>query len=113
MPEDSFNEKRSATRFPVHIQADFDDPAFSGEIIPSETNDIGSDGLGLLTDKELLPGIELNIILRMRDNGEEFRLKGKVIWTSLTVTGKYRVGVKLEGPRLKPIPLVLRVLNSK
>ena len=96
----------------MHIQAAFADPAFEDEIVPAETSDISAAGLGLITEKKLLPGIELDICLRMRDNGEEINLKGKVIWTSLSVTGKYKVGVKLEERQLKPIPLVLRVLKS-
>ncbi len=111
MSDDGFKERRAFTRFPVHIHVYFSDPAFRGETVSAQTSDISTAGLGLMTGKELLPGIDLDICLRMRDNGEEVKLKGRVIWTSLTVAGKYRVGVKLEQPYLKPIPLVLRELN--
>ena len=112
MSHDGSKERRASTRFPVRIRMAFADPAFQDETVPAETCDICIAGLGLITDKKLLTGIELNICLYMRDNGEEIKAKGKVVWTALTATGKYRVGVKLEEPHLKPIPMVLRILKA-
>ena len=113
MSKDGFTEKRAFTRFPVSIRVRFPDPAQTGEVIHADTNDICAAGIGIVTEKKLLPGIELDIYLHMDDTGEEIRLKGKVAWTIAADSGKYRVGIKLDTPSLKPIPLVLRILNSR
>lgn len=112
MPNDGFKERRAATRFSVRLQASYRDSLLLEEPIPAETRDIGASGIGFITNRELPCGLQLNICLRMPDNGEEVKLKGTVIWASPAAAGKYRVGVRLEEPRFKPIPLVLRFIKS-
>ncbi|MFH0935264.1 MAG: PilZ domain-containing protein [Candidatus Omnitrophota bacterium] len=111
-----FREKRIFPRFPVAIQVTLMDPSLCGQTIEAETNDISVSGIGIITQQQLTPGIELRICLRMHDNGEEIYLKGKAVWINAIGSGngsrKYRVGIKLDGLELKPIPLVLRFLNS-
>jgi len=47
------------------------------------------------------------------DNGEEILRKGKVVWSRMVNSIKYRIGIKLEEPNLKPIPIILRTIGNK
>ncbi|MDI6606242.1 MAG: PilZ domain-containing protein [Candidatus Omnitrophota bacterium] len=108
-----FREKREFPRFPVSIQVTLMDPSLCGQVLGAETKDISVGGVGIITENKLSPGIDLNICLHMSDNGEEINLKGKAVWIAAIDPERYRVGIKLEGSDLKPIPLVLRFLNSR
>ncbi|MBL7151934.1 MAG: PilZ domain-containing protein [Candidatus Omnitrophica bacterium] len=107
-----FREKRIFPRFPISIEATLMDPSLCGQTIEATTNDISVSGIGIITQQQLTPGTELRICLRMNDNGEEIYLKGRAVWITVVNSQKYRVGIKLEDSDLKPIPLVLRFLNS-
>ncbi len=112
MENQSFEEKRAFPRFPVAISLTYLDPN-SNKILESETHDISAQGLGITTDEELPSGIYIDINLNMPDNGEKISHKGRVIWSKKIYPLKYRAGVKLEEPKIKPIPLVLRIINHK
>jgi hypothetical protein len=110
MENPSFEEKRAFPRFPVTISLTYLDPN-SNKVLESETHDISAQGLGIFTDEELPPGIYIDINLNMPDNGEKISHKGKVVWSKKIYPLKYRAGLKLEEPKIKPISLVLRIIN--
>lgn len=113
MPYSDFKEKRGYPRFTVRIPVRYTDPNLNAAI-QTQTYDISQEGLSLFTDKELAPETSLDVYLQMTDNGEEIPARGRVIWSKkFTAQDKYRVGLKLEGQKLKPIPLVLRILSQK
>jgi Tfp pilus assembly protein PilZ len=112
MSNNGFKDKRAFPRFPISIRVTLMDPYLCGQIIVAQTKDISVGGVGIITENKLTAGSELNICLYMSDNGEEINLKGKAVWITAIDSERYRVGVKLEGCNLKPIPLVLRFLNS-
>lgn len=110
MQEQSFVEKRAFPRFSVSISVIYSDPA-SHKVVSTQTHDISAQGLGLIIDKELEPGICLDLSIEMPDNGEKIKRKAKVVWINMLGSNTKRVGIKLEEPELKPIPLVLRIIN--
>lgn len=107
-----FKDRRSYERFAVPIPLSYDDADFTAATA-TKTNDISVEGLSLVTDKSLIPGTGLDICLQMIDNGERILLKGRVIWSRIVESGRYRAGVKIELPKLKPIALVLRTIKSR
>jgi len=112
MENSEFIEKRAFPRFPVNIQLRYLDAGLD-KIIRTQTFDISAQGLCMIADKELPPGFSLDIFLQMIDDGEKIYRKGKVVWANVIGSEKYRVGIKLEEPRLEPIPLVLRTIMSQ
>jgi len=112
MENPSFVEKRAFSRFNIAIPLVYSE-ANSAETILAQTYDIDTEGLSIITDKQLPCGASLDICLRMVDNDEQIYRKGKVIWSDMLDSGKYRIGIKLEEPKLKPIPLVLRTIIAR
>jgi hypothetical protein len=53
----------------------------------------------------------MDLSLQMPDNGERIIRKAQVVWSSTMGLNSYRIGIKIEEPNLKPIPLVLRTIN--
>jgi len=112
MPKDGFTEKRKFVRFLISIplkyaKADIKEPAGAA------TNDISAAGLGLVAAEKIPVNTPLNIRLTIPDNGEEISLDAEVLWSDSDGSGHYRLGLKLKESRLKPIPLVLRTINSR
>ncbi len=112
MDNADFIEKRAFPRFPVSIPVDYSDLT-SHKTAQGYTQDISAQGLGLVTQDKLSVGTSLDICLRIADNGEEIRRRGTVVWSNMLEPEKYRAGIKLEEPKLKPIPLVLRTVSQK
>lgn len=110
MQEQSFVEKRAFSRFPISISVICFHPALH-KPVKTKTHDISAQGLGLITDKKLQPGDSLDLCLEMPDNGEKINRKAVVVWISMIGSNTGRVGIKLEEAKLKPVPLVLRVIN--
>jgi c-di-GMP-binding flagellar brake protein YcgR len=112
MNEAPFIEKRAFPRFSVNIPLCYSQ-INSDEQIPGHTLDISAQGLGLVTAEALSPGMQLEIRLQMHDNQEEILRRGRVVWSSSFGNDKYRAGIKLDEPDLKPIPLVLRTIYNQ
>jgi hypothetical protein len=104
-----FNEKRYFARFPINIPAS----CSLENTICAKTEDISAEGMSLLTDMALPEGSEVGINLHMYDTGEKIYRRGKVVWVKLLDVGKYRIGIRIEGERIKTIPLVLRAVNFR
>ncbi len=109
-----FFEKRADRRFPVNIPLTYTD-LNNHRKAEACTRDISAQGLCMLVeaDEDFNPGVELEICLQMTDNAELIYLKGRVVWSGLVVCDKQRVGILLEGQKLKVISLVLRILKSQ
>ncbi|MFH0826495.1 MAG: PilZ domain-containing protein [Candidatus Omnitrophota bacterium] len=109
-----FREKRAFTRFPVNIPLTYS--RFGAQQKSQAcTRDISAQGLCMLVDPRevLTPGASIEVCLEMEDNEELIYLKGRVVWSGMLVCDKQRVGIQLDGPKLKAISMVLRVLKSK
>jgi len=77
------------------------------------TRDISTNGIGMVSDKELPVGTSLDIWLHMPDNDEAIHTRGKVAWLMKTGPAQYRLGINLEKDDLKPIPIVLRTIHMR
>jgi hypothetical protein len=107
----SFVEKRIFPRFQISIPLNCLD-LNSNIAINTQTCDISAEGLCTIIDKEISPGASLDICLNMPDNGEQICKRGRIIW-SKRINSDYRVGIKLEAPKLNTIMLVLRIINYR
>lgn len=112
MENSPFIKRRAYPRLPVNIPLRFSIPN-SNNTFYTQTHNISSEGLSFETEKELIIGTCLDICLRMIDNNEEIYRKGKVIWSKITDSLKYMVGIKIENPQIKPTPLVLRTISAQ
>lgn len=105
-------EKRSSLRYPVKIPLNYYELDLYRST-PAQTLDISADGLCIETCKEIANGTRLDLYLKMQDDGEQIFRQGKVIWSAILEPSKYKIGVKLDKPNLKPINIVLRALKAK
>ena len=112
MNDSIFTEKRVFPRFEVSIPVSYVE-THSKNTSEARTHDISAGGVGIITEEELPAGTSLGIYLRMVDDGGEIYRRGKVIWSSPLDVNKYRVGIQLEEPNLKPIPIVLRTIKAQ
>ena len=112
MPNEAFLEKRKFVRFLISIPLKYVKISIK-QLTGAATSDISVEGLGLITTEELPLNTSLNIHLVMPDNGEEIILDAEALWSKCNGTGSYRCGLKLKNTHLKPIPLVLRTINSR
>ena len=112
MNYNGFQEKRVDVRFDVPIQVTYLDPD-NDYVVQAQAKNISAKGLGLVTNKALIPGTILEVCLQMADNQEKIRRRCKVVWSNSLETGSIRLGVELEEPKLKPVPLVLRTIMTQ
>ncbi len=112
MSEGYPQEKRKSVRFVITIPLKY--IKFDIKNLNSTcTHDISGQGVGLISGEELPLNTPLVICLKIPDNGEEILLEAEVIWSAQIDNSKYRYGLKLKNPPIKPIPLVLRTIYSK
>jgi len=104
-------EKRKEPRFQISIPVSC--RGIDNRQAISHTFDISGNGIGLISDTELPLGEAIEICLHMADNGETVCFHGKVIWMMVYGQGRYRAGIMVEPEHIKPIPLVLRTLQSQ
>lgn len=110
--EDYFKEKRSQPRFPTNLPVDFLQTP-STQTLTANSYDISAGGVCIVTFKEIPVGAIVDIYIHVPDNGGRIFRKGKVIWSASFENGNDRVGIKLEAPPLKPIPLILRSIKVR
>ena len=108
----NYKEKREYPRFQIGIPVVYSCPD-SNETAETRTHDISSQGLGIVTEKEIPLGTLVKVRLVMPDNGEEIIRQGYVVWSKQTASGKCRTGIRLQEPTLKPIMIVLRTIDNK
>jgi len=111
MSYSQFSEKRAFPRFQVDI------PLVCSEVdlnkqFEARTYDISAQGLCALCGQDLLPDTRLDIRIQMLDNGEQIHRRGKVIW-SRRINTHYKIGIKLDEPKLNSTMLVLRTINYR
>jgi len=108
----SFSEKRTYQRFPIRIPASYYDSNLDRDI-QAHTCDISVEGICIVTECTLSPGNYLDITLKIVDEGRKFLPKAKVVWVSMIKDDIYKVGIRLEGDKLDPIPIALKSLMNK
>jgi len=112
MPKEEFFEKRKFVRFLISIPLKYAKIGIQ-EFTGAVTKDISAEGLGLITAAKLPLERHISLKLIIPDNKEEISLVAEVLWSKDSGPGGYQSGLKLKHDSIKPIPLVLRTLNSK
>lgn len=107
-----FIEMRDSIRFALTIPVQYLD-CDSKSMCLAETHDISSDGLSLMTDRELPAHSNLNIRLKIPDNGEEIYAKAEVVWSKMIYSNQWRIGLSFAEANFKPVPIVLRAIQAK
>jgi Tfp pilus assembly protein PilZ len=103
-----FEDRRIFERIPVKLPLKYLDLQSNKESL-AQTRDISAEGIGLVTDREFLPGAPLEIWLEIPDKGEPLYVKAEVVWSRVIGLNKYRSGISLEKPQLLEISRVLRL----
>jgi hypothetical protein len=111
MPNPIFIEKRSSPRFQINIPLICSEPDLRKEF-HALTRDISAQGLCAVLDRDLLPDTFLDINIQMLDNDEQIYRRGRVVW-SKRINSNYKIGIKLEEPKLNSTMLVLRTINYR
>ena len=111
MQDKKFLDRRIFERIPVKLPLRFSYPNSDTEGL-AQTQDISAVGIGLVTDRELLPRTPLDMWLQIPDKGKPLRIIGEVVWSDMIEPNKYRVGINLEKAELMEISRVLRVAHS-
>jgi len=86
-------------------------PQASGDHAEVNAFDISAQGLGLVSDMDLIPGAEMDLTLRIPALNKEFPAHGTVIWTR-KFYAKFRSGIQLDPSCVMGISTVLRILHS-
>jgi hypothetical protein len=107
MQETKLLDRRIFERIPVKLPLRFLYPTSNKEGL-AQTQDISAEGVGLLTNRELLPHTPLEMWLQIPDKGEPLHTMGEVVWSKMIEPNKYRVGISLEKAELMGMSRVLR-----
>jgi hypothetical protein len=105
-------EKRNSIRFALTIPAQYVD-CDTNSMYLANTHDISSDGVSLMTDRNLPLESNLDVRLKIADGDEEICTKVKVIWSKMVYPKQWRVGLNIMESNFKPISIVLRAIQAK
>ncbi len=112
MIETEFQERRKFRRFVITIQSTY----FRFELNQgndAQTQDLSCTGIGLVTNEELPIKTRLNIWIKPPDNEKQILTQGAVIWSNKIEFKKYRAGIALDNPGIKPLPIILRTIQAR
>jgi hypothetical protein len=109
MQEARFIDRRIFERIPVKLPLRFLYPDSNKEGL-AQTEDISAEGIGLLTDRELLPSTPLEVWLQIPDKGEPLHTMGEVVWSQMIGPNKHRAGIRLEKLELMGMSRALRTI---
>jgi hypothetical protein len=107
----SYEDRRTFERFQVEV------PLSCSEVNSQEehnlnAHDISAEGMGVLSEKEFSPGVEVSMSLHLPGSNKELSAQGKVIWSERSGDG-FRVGINLEETGLMEVSTILRFLRAK
>ncbi len=103
-------DKRLFERIPVAVSLHGTDLA-SGLEFQGYTHDVSGRGIGLISDRELLPGMPLQLVIRAPDGGEPLCVRGKVSWSRITESFQCRAGVVFDDVDLMGMSRILRAFD--
>lgn len=79
----------------------------------AQTTDISANGVGFVTDEQILPNTSLELWLDIPDHNPSFYTRGEVVWSEgLSDTGQHRIGVRLEKAELMGLARAMWVKKS-
>jgi len=100
-------DKRIFSRIGVALPVKFLDPSTNNEA-SAVTRDISAKGVGLVVDRQLNPNTDIEMWIKMPDDGTPLYSRGKVVWSNRVAEGKFRTGVSLEKADLMGLSRALR-----
>jgi c-di-GMP-binding flagellar brake protein YcgR len=106
--EVNMEDRRIFQRFPAQLPVRFLD-LNSGSEGEAQTLDVSAKGLGLTLSQELKPRSNLEIWIKVPDNGEPLYTRGEVVWSKPEAPGRFKAGINLEKADLMGLSRVLRV----
>lgn len=112
MSKVDFIEKRNSIRFTLTIPAQYLG-CDTKSMYSAETHDISSNGLSLMSDRDMPTHSNLNIRLKMPDNGEDIYARAEVVWSKIIYSNYWRIGLNFAEANFKPVPIVLRAIQAK
>lgn len=107
-----FNERRQYSRFPLRLSIRLRQSNPGPDEIEALTNDISSNGIGLVTDKQLPKNSSLDIWIEIPSDGTHLHTYGKVVWSKAYAL-KCRAGICLDTPELNPVSLALKAIRAQ
>ncbi|MDD2688566.1 MAG: PilZ domain-containing protein [Candidatus Omnitrophica bacterium] len=107
MKQETLQDKRVFARFAKSFPVRFLEANTYTEI-EAEATDISAKGIGVVSGKELIPPVPLELWLDIPDKGEPFYIRGNVVWSKPTGSDRYRSGISFEKADLLGLARVLR-----
>lgn len=107
-----FRERRKFRRFVITIPSTY----FRFEVNrgnDAQTKDLSCKGIGFIANEELPLNTRVNIWIKPPDNEKQILTQGEVIWSNKVEFNKYRIGITLDDPGIKPLPIILRTIQSR
>lgn len=101
-------DQRLFERIPVQFPVKYTDlhSHISGEAVLS---DVSAYGLGMVAGTELQLSADLEIWLKIPDQGQPLYTRGKVVWCRPESAYSYRTGVSLEHTGLMNLSRIMRI----
>ena len=106
----AFNDRRTFERFKLQFNLSCSQ-GNSSEKLHLHAHDISAEGMGVISDKKLCPGVWVNMEFQIHGMNKEFPAQGRVIWSRKLKKG-YMTGITLEQTRFMEISTILRCLHS-
>ena len=105
--EQGQEDRRVFQRFNVKLPVKLLD-SNTGDEISAEINDISAKGMGLRLNREVKVNTPIEAWVYFPDKGEPLYTRGVAVWSKLSGTAEYRLGVDLEKADLMGLSRVLR-----
>jgi hypothetical protein len=105
------DERRMFDRFEMDFAAEIALPEVRRNR-PAQCCDISAIGAGVVTKKELLPGTDLEIWLRVPDGRPPFRGLARVVWAKRCQKDKWRLGMEFDAADFMGIKRVFKLISG-
>ena len=110
MENAEFEDRRLFERIPIKLTLRFLAPR-SNKAGLAQVQNTSAQGIGLLTEKELLPRTLLEMWLYIPDKGEPLYARGEVTWSKMVEPNRFKTGVCFQKVDLMGISRALKTIN--
>lgn len=107
MKTETLQDKRVFARFAKSFPVRFLEANTYTEM-EAEATDISAKGIGIVSDRKLIPSVPLELWLDIPDKGEPLYIRGNVVWSKPSGLDRYRCGISFEKADLLGLARVLR-----
>lgn len=105
-----FDDRRTFERFKLEFHLSCSQ-GNSPEKFHLHAQDISAEGMGVISNKKLFPGVLVNMSLQIPGLSKEFPAQGRVVWSRQLKNG-FMTGIALERTRFMEISTILRCLHA-